>query len=94
MASKRAVRNRTREKTAFERARAAIFEEGISSSKMYLDVERPGVEDLVDFITSGVRSSCTYAGASNLRELAEYAVVGAQSPSGYDEGRPLNTSWR
>lgn len=94
MASKRAVRNRTREKTAFERARAAIFEEGISSSKMYLDVERPGVEDLVDFITSGVRSSCTYAGASDLRELAEYAVVGAQSPSGYDEGRPLNTSWR
>jgi len=93
MASARAVRSRTRQQSAFERARAGLFEEGISSSQMYLDPERPGVEDLLDWITSGVRSSCTYAGARTLSEFAEKAVVGVQSPSGYDEGRPLAASW-
>ena len=93
MASARAVRNRTREQSAFDRARAAMFEEGISSSRMYLDPRRPGVEDLMDWITSGVRSSCTYAGARSLAEFAERAVVGVQSGSGYEEGRPVDRSW-
>ena len=93
MASARAVRNRTREQSAFDRARAAMFEEGISTSRMYLDPRRPGVEDLMDWITSGVRSSCTYAGARSLPEFAERAVVGVQSGSGYEEGRPLDRSW-
>ena len=93
MASARAVRMRTREQSRFERARAALFEEGISHSRMYLDAERPGVEDLIDFIVAGVRSSCTYAGARNLSEFAENAVVGIQSASGFNEGRPLHSSW-
>ncbi|ROR55559.1 IMP dehydrogenase [Luteococcus japonicus] len=94
MASARAVKSRTRQQSAFDRARAALFEEGISSSKMYLDPRRPGVEDLLDWITSGVRSACTYAGARTLTEFADKAVVGVQSPSGYDEGRPLAQSWQ
>jgi IMP dehydrogenase len=65
-----------------------LFEEGISTGRMYLDPQRPGVEDLLDSITAGVRSACTYAGASNLQELAERAVVGVQSPAGFAEGRP------
>ncbi len=93
MASARAVRMRTREQNAFDRARAALFEEGISSSRMYLDPQRPGVEDLVDFIVSGVRSSCTYAGARTLEQFHDRAVVGIQSRSGYEEGRPLHVSW-
>ena len=93
MASARAVRARTRTQSAFDRARAAIFEEGISSSRMYLDPARPGIEDLFDFITSGVRSSFTYAGARTLKEFANLATVGVQSRSGYEEGRPLPTSW-
>jgi len=93
MASARAVRARTRTQSAFDRARAALFEDGISSSRMYLDPERPGVEDLLDFITSGVRSSFTYAGARDLSEFANLAVVGVQSASGYNEGRPLSVSW-
>lgn len=93
MASARAVRHRTMSQSPFDRARAALFEEGISSSKMYLDPARPGVEDLLDFITAGVRSSCTYAGAANLTEFAEKALVGVQSPAGYEEGRPLHASW-
>lgn len=93
MASARAVSNRTRDVAGFERARMGLFEEGISSARMYLDPERPGVEDLIDAIVSGVRSSATYAGARTLPELHERAVVGVQTRAGYDEGRALPTSW-
>lgn len=93
MASARAVANRTSAESAYDRARKALYEEGISSSRMYLDPHRPGVEDLLDQICSGVRSACTYAGAATLAELHERAVVGLQSAAGFTEGRPLATSW-
>jgi IMP dehydrogenase len=93
MASARAVKLRTASQSGFDRARAGLFEEGISSSRMYLDAARPGVEDLIDGIVAGVRSSCTYAGARTVDELHEKAVLGVQSAAGYEEGRPLPTSW-
>jgi IMP dehydrogenase len=93
MASARAVRLRSASDSAFERARKALFEEGISSARMYLDPVRPGVEDLIDMIVAGLRSSCTYAGARDLAEFHERAVVGVQSASGYSEGMPVPTSW-
>ena len=93
MASNRAVRNRTRTEGMFDRARKELFEEGISTSRMYLDPERPGVEDIIDQIVAGVRSSFTYAGAATMDEFRNRAVVGVQGSSGYDEGRPLGTSW-
>ena len=93
MASARAVRLRTAEETVFDRARKSLFEEGISTARMYLDPIRPGVEDLLDAIVSGVRSACTYAGAATVTELHERAVVGVQSAAGYAEGRPLHSSW-
>ncbi|HIT75579.1 MAG TPA: GuaB1 family IMP dehydrogenase-related protein [Candidatus Avipropionibacterium avicola] len=93
MASARAVRNRTKEQSGYERARAGLFEEGISSSRMYLDPARPGVEDLIDQIVAGVRSSFTYAGAATVTEFHDVATVGIQSGSGYEEGRPLHASW-
>lgn len=93
MASSRAVSNRTRDAGGFERARMALFEEGISSSRMYLDPDRPGVEDLVDAIIAGVRSSATYAGARTIAEFHDKAIIGIQSSAGYEEGRPLHASW-
>jgi IMP dehydrogenase len=93
MASARAVANRTRGGSAFDRARKALYEEGISHSRMYLDPRRPGVEDLVDHITAGVRSAATYVGATTIEELHERAVVGIQSAAGYEEGRPLPEGW-
>jgi IMP dehydrogenase len=93
MASARAVAARTSQEDHFERARKAIYEEGISSSRMYLDDSNPGVEDVIDQIISGVRSACTYSGAKDLREFNAKAVVGIQSASGYAEGRPLHSSW-
>ena len=93
MASARAVANRTSTETAFDRARKGLYEEGISSSRMFLDPARPGVEDLIDEICSGVRSAATYAGAHDLVELHERAVLGVQSAAGFAEGRPLPGGW-
>ncbi|GAB3266044.1 GuaB1 family IMP dehydrogenase-related protein [Arthrobacter pigmenti] len=93
MASARAVQNRTQREGSFDRARKGLFEEGISSSRMYLDPSRPGVEDLLDMITAGLRSSMTYAGAADLSSFRERALVGVQSAAGYEEGRPLQESW-
>lgn len=93
MASARAVSARTADDSAFDRARKAVFEEGISTAKMYLDPVRPGVEDVIDEIVAGVRSACTYAGATNLEEFHARALIGVQSTAGYTEGMPLPTSW-
>ena len=93
MASKRAVAARTAADNAFDRAHKALFEEGISTSRMALDPERGGVEDLLDHITSGLRSTCTYVGAANLAELHDRVVLGVQSPAGFAEGHPLPFGW-
>ncbi|OBC00920.1 inosine 5-monophosphate dehydrogenase [Mycobacterium sp. 852013-50091_SCH5140682] len=93
MASKRAVAARTAGDSPFDRARKALFEEGISTSRMELDPARGGVEDLLDHITSGVRSTCTYVGAATLPELHEKVVLGVQSAAGFAEGHPLPSGW-
>lgn len=93
MASKRAVAARTAGDSAFDRARKALFEEGISTSRMGIDPARGGVEDLLDHITSGVRSTCTYVGAATLPELHDKVVLGVQSAAGFAEGHPLPSGW-
>ena len=62
MASNRAVKNRTRAESAFDRAARSCSRRASARSRMYLDPERPGVEDIIDQIVAGVRSACTYAG--------------------------------
>ncbi|ROT32117.1 GuaB1 family IMP dehydrogenase-related protein [Micromonospora sp. HM5-17] len=93
MASARAVSARTAEDSPYDQARKAVFEEGISSARMYLDPDRPGVEDLIDEIVAGVRSACTYTGAANLTEFHAKAVIGVQSAAGFAEGMPIPTNW-
>ena len=93
MASARAVANRTSGESSYDRARKGLYEEGISSSRMYLEPDRPGVEDLIDQICAGVRSACTYAGARSLEERHERALVGLLSAAGFHEGRPLPAGW-
>ncbi len=93
MASSRAVRTRTATESSYDRARKALFEEGISSARMFVDPARPSVEDLLDAITAGVRSAFTYAGARTIGEFHDQAVVGLQSTAGFAEGAPLHTSW-
>jgi IMP dehydrogenase len=93
MASKRAVQNRNREVAAFDLAKRELFEEGTSKSRLYIDPDRPGVEDLIDQITAGLRSSMSYSGARNIEEFQDKAVIGLQSSSGYQEGRAVDTNW-
>jgi len=93
MASQRAVRNRNQTEVELAQARKELFEEGISTSKFFIDSKRPGVEDIVDQIIAGVRSACTYAGANSIAELQTKAVVGVQSASGYQEGMPVASNW-
>lgn len=93
MASARAVQHRSSGESAFTRARKGLFEEGISTSTMFLDPARPGVEDLIDSIIAGVRSSFTYAGAATQEEFRRRAIVGVQSAAGYEEGKPVTQTW-
>ena len=93
MASTKAVHERFGRLDPYELARKELFAEGISSSRILLDPQRPGVEDLVDMIVSGVRSAFTYAGAATLAEFAERARVGLQSAAGYEERKPLPAGW-
>ncbi len=93
MASTKAVHARFERLDPYERARKELFAEGISSSRIYLDPLRPGVEDLLDMIIAGLRSSMTYAGATTIAEFHERARVGVQSAAGYEEGKALPVSW-
>jgi IMP dehydrogenase len=93
MASTKAVKERFERLSAYDRARKELFAEGISSSKIYLDPLRPSLEDLLDMITTGLRSSFTYAGARTVAEFHERALVGVQSAAGYEEGKALPVSW-
>ncbi len=93
MASRRAVKNRSSANAPYDQALKALFEEGISNSKLFLDPEKSGVEDIIDEIVAGVRSSMTYVGAQTIGDFYDKAVVGIQSPSGYQEGRSQDTTW-
>ena len=93
MASTKAVHERFGRLDPYELARKELFAEGISSSRIYLDPLRPGLEDLLDMITSGVRSSFTYAGAATVAQFHDRARVGLQSAAGYEEGKALPVSW-
>ncbi|GAA1480135.1 GuaB1 family IMP dehydrogenase-related protein [Gordonia sinesedis] len=93
MASKRAVAARSADDSAYDRARKSLFEEGISSSKIRVDPDHPSVEDVIDRICAGVRSTATYTGARTLTELHDRVVLGIQSAAGFAEGRPLPGGW-
>ena len=94
MASNRAVVSRSKSETAFELAKKELFEEGISSSKMYINPQTPSAEDIIDSIVAGVRSACTYTGAHSIEEFHQKAVVGVQTTAGYHEGKPVPESWQ
>jgi IMP dehydrogenase len=93
MASRRAVRGRNEQQTAYDRAKKELFEEGISASRLYIDPLQPGVEDIIDQIIAGLRSSLTYSGAKTIAEFSNKVIVGVQSSAGFSEGLPVKTSW-
>jgi len=92
MASRRAVVNRTETVEGFDQAKKRLFAEGISTSKNYINPNKPGTEDVIDELIAGVRSAFTYTGANNIEDFQEKSVIGIQGSSGYDEGKPVEIS--
>lgn len=88
MASARAVRDRTSTLDPFERAKKSFFREGISTSRIYLKPGQESVGAIVVEIITGLQSSLTYTGATDLEAFHEQAMVGVQSHTGYREGTP------
>jgi IMP dehydrogenase len=93
MASSRAVLGRIQDEDEFSKMKKAFFEEGSSNVKMYLKPGSESAEDIIDQVMSGVRSTCSYVDAHNLKELHEKAIIGVQSPSAYQEGQALSGNW-
>jgi len=93
MASHRAVTNRNEHDDPFALAQKEYFEEGVNQTRMYLQPGQESVEDVLDEITAGLRSACTYSGARTLDEFYSQAIVGVQTHAGYEEGKPLHKSW-
>ena len=93
MASNRAVLGRAQADDEFTKITKAFYQEG--SSRVRLDVRQdtPGVEDIIDQIVSGLRSTCSYVDAKNLKELHENAIIGIQSPAAFGEGRAVAGNW-
>ena len=89
MASNRAVRERFKHKNPFDLAMRQYFEEGISEGKIYLKEGSTGVEDIIDRLMAGLRSAMSYAGATNLNEFHEKAIVGIQTNAAFREGEAL-----
>jgi IMP dehydrogenase len=88
MASARAVRDRSAELDAFERAKKGFFREGISTSRIYMREGRESVGAILVEIITGVQSALSYAGAADCEAFYERAVVGVQTLAGFGEGKP------
>ncbi|GAB6040530.1 GuaB1 family IMP dehydrogenase-related protein [Endothiovibrio diazotrophicus] len=88
MASTRAVQERSQGKSSFERAIKELYREGISSSHIRIRPGRESVGVIVGDIVTGLQSAFTYLGAANCREFFDNAVVGVQTPGGFEEGKP------
>jgi IMP dehydrogenase len=91
--SRRAVDHITRDLTGLERARRLYLDEGVSSSRAYLQPGLESAEDVLDRLTAGLRSAMTYSGARTIPEFQSKVRFDFQSRSGYDEGQPRVGEW-
>lgn len=88
MASARAVKSRTSKLDAFEQAKKGFFREGISTSRIYMRAGQESVGDILVEMITGLQSAFTYTGAGRWAEFVERALVGVQTPAGFNEGTP------
>ena len=80
MASTKAVHERFGRRTRTSSPAGPSSRRASRRPKIDLDPLRPGLEDLLDMITSGVRSSFTYAGARDARPVPRARRGRACSP--------------
>lgn len=88
MASSKAVKDRNRALSPIEQARRDLYNEWISSSKVYMTEWRSSVWDLLDEFTTWLRSSMAYTWANNLEDFHDKVIVWVQSGAWYAEWKP------
>lgn len=66
--------------------------EGINAGKVYVKPGMDTVSSLLHWYIDGLTSSMTYAGSRNILEFQDYALIGIQTSSGYEEGKPKHVS--
>ena len=93
MASTRAVSERDHGKDRFLHMKKAFFEEGASDVKMRLKEGQDSAEIILDQISSGLRSTCSYVGVDKLSDLSDNAVIGVQSPAAFGESSAVSGTW-
>ena len=95
MASSRAVREpHGASDTAYERARKAMFEEGISSARGCTSTRRgPSVEDVLDEIVAGLRQQLHVRRGAHPRGVPRAGDGRHAEHRRVRGGRPLHTSW-
>ena len=93
MASARAVRNRTAADTAYDRARKALFEEGISTRGCTSTPRGPASRTSSTRSSPGCAARAPTPGRGRSRSSTSGRSSALQSTAGYAEGRPLHTSW-
>jgi len=88
MASWKAVLNRNSTLSAFEQAQRNLFQEGISTSRVYMKAWRESVWNLLNEFTTWLRSTIAYTWANNLPDFQEKAIVGLQTNAWFQEWKP------
>lgn len=88
MASSKAVLNRNRKLSPIERARRDLFNEWISSSRVYMAPWRSSVWDLLDEFTTWLRSTLAYTWTNNLKDFQERVIIWTQWSAWFQEGKP------
>lgn len=88
MASGKAVLLRNSRMSEYEQAQKALFQEWISTSKIYLRDWYKSVWDLVDKFSTWLRSSLTYVWASDLDDFYKKVIVWVQTPAWFIEWTP------
>jgi IMP dehydrogenase len=88
MASYKAVETRNQNLDSFEKVKKSFFQEGISTSKIYLKQNQDSVGKILNSFIAGLQSAFTYTGVTNCSDFTESVIVGVQTSSGYFEGTP------
>ncbi len=88
MASWRAVLLRNSKLSEFEQAKKALFQEWISTSKIYLREWYKSVWDVVDKFTTWLRSSLTYVWSKSLKDFNNKVIIWVQTPAWFVEWTP------
>jgi len=88
MASAKAVLRRNKDLSLYDISLRNIFNEGISTSRIYLREWLSTIWEVCEKLISWLKSSMTYVWAKNLKEYHDKVIIGVQTQSGYNEWTP------